>query len=50
MLVGSGHPSTIFPLSCVFLLSFFAKDLDMEIQEDLAYILVTENIFHHSVT
>lgn len=55
ILVGPGHPLgqinhfPTFPLSCVFLWSFFAKDLEMEMQEDMAYILVTETIFHHSV-
>jgi len=45
MLVGPGPPSIIFPSSYVFLMSFVARDLVMDIQEDVAYIVVTENTF-----
>lgn len=45
MLVGPGPPSTICPSSYVLLLSSIAGDLVMDIQEDTAYIVVTENTF-----
>lgn len=45
MLVGPGPPSTIFPASYVFLLSSIARDMVMDIQKDIAYIVVTEDNF-----
>lgn len=45
VLVGPGPPSAIFPSSYVFLLSCIARDLVMDIQEDIAYTVVTDHTF-----